>query len=77
METRAREIGKLIDTDETVDIAALNIELSGIREARENLETRSSAAAMLNVITGMSTEPKEKRPSVTTCWIHRNTAVHL
>ncbi len=61
METRAREIGKLIDTDETADIAALNIELSGIREARENLETRSSAAATLNVITGMSMEPKEKK----------------
>lgn len=61
METRAKEIGNQIDTDENADIAALNIELSGIREARENLETRSSAAATLNVITGMSTEPKEKK----------------
>lgn len=61
METRAKEIGQLIDTDENADITALNIELSGIKEARENIETRSSAAATLNIITGMSTESKEKK----------------
>lgn len=61
MENRAKEIGKLIDTDENVDIAALNIELSGIKEARENIETRSSATNTLNIITGMNTEPKGKK----------------
>lgn len=61
METRTKEIGKIIDTDDKADIAALNIELSGIKEARENLEVRSSAAATLSVITGMSTKSSEKR----------------
>lgn len=59
METRAKEIGHIIDTDEKADIATLNIELSGIKEARENLETRSSAAATLNIITGMSAESQK------------------
>lgn len=61
METRAKEIGHIIDTDEKADINALNIELSGIKEARENLETRSSAAATLNIITGMGTEHQGQR----------------
>lgn len=56
MEKRAQEIGQLIDTDASADIAALNIELNGIKEARENIETRSNAAATLNIITGMSRE---------------------
>ena len=60
MEKRAQEIGHIIDTDENADVAALNIELSGIKEARENVETRSNAAATLNVITGMTREPEKR-----------------
>lgn len=62
MERRAQEIGHIIDTDENADIEALNIELRGIKEARENIELRSSTPAQgLNVITGMNTEPQGKK----------------
>ena len=57
MEKRAQEIGAEIDKNPDADIAALNIELSGIKEARENLEARSNAAQTLNFLTGMRTEP--------------------
>lgn len=58
LERRAKEIGHIIDTDDMADIEALNIELRGIKEARENIEVRSSKPSGLNLITGMSTEPK-------------------
>lgn len=62
MERRAQEIGHIIDTDENADIEALNIELRGIKEARENIELRSSNQVQgLNVITGMNTEPQGKK----------------
>lgn len=62
MEKRAQEIGHIIDTDENADIEALNIELRGIKEARENAELRSANPAQgLNVITGMNNEPKGKK----------------
>lgn len=62
MERRAQEIGHIIDTDENADIEALNIELRGIKEARENIELRSSTPTQgLNVITGMNTEPQGKK----------------
>lgn len=62
MERRAQEIGHVIDTDGNADIEALNIELRGIKEARENIELRSSSPAQgLNVITGMKTEPQGKK----------------
>lgn len=59
LEKRAAEIGAIIDTDANADIKALNIELSGIKEAKENLEQRSQKpAGGFNVITGAGTEPK-------------------
>lgn len=62
MERRAQEINRIIETDENADIEALNIELRGIKEARENIELRSQNPANgLNVITGMSTEPQNKK----------------
>lgn len=62
MERRAQEISNTIDTDENADIEALNIELRGIKEARENIELRSYTPAQgLNVITGMNTEPQGKK----------------
>ena len=56
LEKRAAEIKELIERDANVDINALNIELSGIKEAKDNLaekqtETRSAA---VNLITGQS-----------------------
>ena len=55
MEKRAKEINDLIDTDASADLEALNIELRGIKEARENAEMRASAAQTYNFITGMHT----------------------
>ncbi len=53
LEARAKEINNIIDTDANADIEALNIELRGIKEARENIELRSAdQAAGLNMITG-------------------------
>ena len=54
LEKRAKEIQTQIDTDSEADIEALNIELRGIKEARENIELRSAAnpAQGLNLITG-------------------------
>lgn len=56
LEQRAAEIKGLIERDANVDINALNIELMGIKEAKENLaekqpETRGAA---MNLITGQS-----------------------
>ncbi|WP_067925443.1 phage major capsid protein [Alicyclobacillus shizuokensis] len=41
IEQRAAEIRQLVDTDPTVDVNALNIELDGLREAKANLEQRA------------------------------------
>lgn len=57
METRAREIGAEIDSNPDVDMNALNIELSGIKEARANIETRSQAQNTLSFLTGLKSEP--------------------
>lgn len=59
LEKRAAEIGAIIDTDASADIDALNIELRGIKEARENIETRSQEnGGALSFITGTSTAKK-------------------
>ncbi len=61
LEKRAKEIENIINTDANADIEAFNIELRGIKEARENMELRNGAGAQtLNVITGMNTEPEKK-----------------
>lgn len=62
MERRAQEIGRIIDTDENADIEALNIELKGIKEAKENAEIRGMDPAQgLTVLTGMNTVPQNKK----------------
>lgn len=55
MEKRAKEISDLIDSDPNADLEALNIELRGIKEARDNAELRASAQQTLDIITGMDT----------------------
>lgn len=60
MEQRAAEIGKIIDTDENADIDALNIELQGIKEARENAETRGAAESTLKVLSGMNMQTEKR-----------------
>lgn len=55
LEKRASEINAQIDSDANADIEALNIELRGIKEARENAELRGTSQ-QLNPITGMNTQ---------------------
>lgn len=53
LEKRAQEVSGIIDTDPSVDITKLNIELQGIKEAKENAEARSQKqGAGFNIITG-------------------------
>ena len=42
MDQRAQQISQLIDTDANADIEALNTELRGIKEAKENLSLRTA-----------------------------------
>lgn len=62
MEERAQAINASIDNDPNADIEAFNIELRGIKEARENAELRSDAAAAgLNLVTGRNLKGDEKK----------------
>lgn len=54
IESRASEIGNLINTDPDIDIESLNMELEGLRQAKENIEERNqNKSGMLTKITGM------------------------
>ena len=59
LEKRTQEISADIEKNPDADIAAYNIELAGIKEARENLETRSSVQQTLSFLTGMKSEPEK------------------
>ena len=54
IEKRTSEIGNLINTDPNIDIQELNIELEGLKQAKENIEERSQGSQQFNPITGMS-----------------------
>ena len=62
IERRAAEIKKTIETDAGADLDALNIELGGLQQAKENLQQRSEGAQSgadlrgFDPITGMSFE---------------------
>jgi HK97 family phage major capsid protein len=59
IEKRAKEIKQIVDTDPNADIASLNIELEGLKQAKENIEQRSQKPAQqFNPITGASFEPR-------------------
>lgn len=64
IEKRAAEIGKMIDSDPTADVNALNIELDGLKEAKTNIEQRSQNPGNgFNPITGMNfQQPKPQTP---------------
>lgn len=66
IEKRAAEIGQLIDTDSNADIAALNIELDGLKEAKANIEQRSGGSGGtptgFNPITGIDFNGGQKVP---------------
>lgn len=55
IEKRAKEIKQIVDTDPNADIASLNIELEGLKQAKANIEQRSQKPAQqFNPITGAS-----------------------
>ena len=57
IEKRAKEIKQIVDTDPNADIASLNIELEGLKQAKANIEQRSQKPAQqFNPITGASFE---------------------
>lgn len=62
LEARAQAINQEIDTNADADIEALNIELRGIKEARENIELRSGAqGAGLNLVTGRNLQGEQAK----------------
>lgn len=54
IEKRTAEIGNLINTDPNIYIQELNIELEGLKQAKENIEERSQGTQQFNPITGMN-----------------------
>lgn len=55
IESRATEIGNLINTDSNIDIESLNMELEGLRQAKENIEERNqNKSTILKKVTGMN-----------------------
>ena len=62
LEERAQAINAQIDSDPNADIEAFNIELRGIKEARENIDLRSAGqAAGLNLVTGRNLKGEEPK----------------
>ena len=59
MQTRAAAISAEIDSNADVDIEALNVELKGIKEARDNAETRSEAKKTLNFFEASNMTPQK------------------
>lgn len=52
IENRAAEIDKIIDTDPKADIKALNMELDGMKQAKENIEVRAAFGEKMKSIKG-------------------------
>ena len=62
LEQRATEIRNIIATDANADIDAFNVELEGIKQAKENAEQRSAGGTgNYNVITGAGTANGKKK----------------
>lgn len=64
IESRAQEIGNLVDNNPQADVNSLNIELDGLKEAKANVEQRNQHQGQsFNPITGMNFQqnqvPKE------------------
>lgn len=62
LEKRAQEVSGMIETDPDVDITALNIELTGIKQAKDNnMENEARSAGGFNVITGAAAGGAQKK----------------
>lgn len=62
IEKRAAEIGQLINSDPSVDIQSLNIELEGLKQAKENIEERSQQQPPLIPVAGMNFNQNTQEP---------------
>lgn len=62
IEKRAAEIGELINNNPNVDIQSLNIELEGLKQAKQNIEERSQQQPPLNLVTGMNFNQNTQEP---------------
>ena len=60
MQKRAAAIGAEIDSNADADVEALNIELKGIKEARDNAEARSDVKRTLSLFEGGDMKPQSK-----------------
>ena len=60
MQKRAAAIGAEIDSNADADVEALNIELKGIKEARDNAEARSDAKKTLSFFEGGDMKPQKR-----------------
>jgi len=58
LQKRAAEIANEIDNNADANIDALNTELKGIKEARDNAETRSEAKKTLSLLEGSNMKPQ-------------------
>lgn len=61
IETRAAEIKGMIESDANADIGSLNIEISGLKQAKENLSNnkrKEETMRSLNLITGSNVETR-------------------
>ena len=66
IETRAAEIKGIIETDPAADMDSLNIEISGLNQAKANiLEKRNDQGNAFNPITGMNFENRGSAEAVT------------
>ena len=68
IETRAAQIKGTLETDPEADIAALNIEISGLQQAKENLQEKAASGSGqrgFNPITGMSFETRASQEALT------------
>ena len=60
MQKRAAAIAAEIDSNADADVEALNIELKGIKEARDDAESRSAVKKTLSFFEGADMKPQEK-----------------
>lgn len=60
MQKRAAAIGAEIDSNAGADVEALNIELKGIKEARDNVEARSDVKRTLSFFEGGDMKPQKR-----------------
>lgn len=60
MQKRAAEIGAEIDSNADADVEALNVELKGIKEARDNAENRREVKQALSFFEGADMLPEKR-----------------